>query len=194
MSALPLKADKAQTCWHVRFVPKADLRTAANKAAIRSPRRRGRATGPDFEAECVAKWRFHSSPGLLEFACLIGPSARRGVLWHLSKVLCRNPRRTTHKPVAGGNRPPGICPPRANAWRGWSRRAAPTNGPAVAEQSSAPAAVQPRPQLSCPVSRRSRPADDAVQLQKAFRSLLPLFELPRRANRGQPQAGRGSRG
>jgi len=24
MSASPLKADKAQTCWHVRFVPKAD--------------------------------------------------------------------------------------------------------------------------------------------------------------------------
>src|SRR5262249_12607273 len=59
------------------------------------------------------------------------PSARRGVLWHLSKVLCRNPRRTTHKPVAGGNRPPGICPRRADAWRGRSLRAAPTNGPAV---------------------------------------------------------------
>src|SRR5262249_9374266 len=29
MSALPLKADKARTCWHVRFVPKADLCTAA---------------------------------------------------------------------------------------------------------------------------------------------------------------------
>src|SRR5215471_16006483 len=128
------------------------------------------------------------------FACLTGPLARPGVLWHLSKVLCLNPRRTTHKPVAGGNRPPGICPRRANVWRGWSRRAAPTNGPAVAEQSSTPAAVQPRPQLSCPASRGSRPADDAVQLQKAFRLLLPLFELPHRANRGQPQAGRGSRG
>src|SRR5262245_48582677 len=25
MSALPLKADKAQTCWHVRFVPLANV-------------------------------------------------------------------------------------------------------------------------------------------------------------------------
>jgi len=31
MSALPLKADKARTCWHVRFVPIADKRTAAKK-------------------------------------------------------------------------------------------------------------------------------------------------------------------
>src|SRR5262245_1323136 len=30
MSALPLKADKAPTCWHVRFVPKADICSAAN--------------------------------------------------------------------------------------------------------------------------------------------------------------------
>src|SRR5262249_9350932 len=29
MSALSPKADKEQTCWYVRFVPKADLRTAA---------------------------------------------------------------------------------------------------------------------------------------------------------------------
>src|SRR5262249_34197790 len=128
----------------------------------------------DFEAECVAKRRFHKvTPGVLQFACLTGPLARRGVLWHLSKVPCRNPRRTTHTAGAGGHRPPGICPRRANAWRGWSRRAAPTNGPAVAEQSSTPAAVQPRPQLSCPASRGSRPADDAVQLQKAFRLLFP---------------------
>ena len=41
MSALPPKADKAQTCWHVRLVPKADLRTAANYLRVtRSPRRR----------------------------------------------------------------------------------------------------------------------------------------------------------
>src|SRR5262249_61602971 len=30
MSALPPKADKAQTCWLVRFVPKGDIRIAAN--------------------------------------------------------------------------------------------------------------------------------------------------------------------
>src|SRR5499425_3487811 len=126
------------------------------------------------------------------FACLTGPSARPGVLWHLSKVLCLNPRRTTHKPVAGGNRPLGVCPRPANAWRGWSRRAAPTNGPAVAEQSSTPASVQPPPHLSYPASRRSRPADDAVQLQKTSRLFYLLFELPRRANRGQPPAGRDS--
>src|SRR5262249_40951444 len=131
---------------------------------------------------------------LPELAGLTGLSARRGVLWHLSKMLCRNPRRTIHKPVAGGNTPLGICLRRANAWRGWSRRAAPTSGPAVAVQSSTPGAVQPPPHLSCPVSRRSRPADDAVQLQKTSRLFCLLFELPRLANRGQPQTGRGSRG
>src|SRR6516162_8577523 len=120
------------------------------------------------------------------FACLPGPSARRGVLWHLSKVLCRNPRRTTHKSVAGGNRPLGICPRRANAWRGWSRRAAPTNGPAVAVQSSMPVAVQPPLHPSSPRSTVSRPADDTVQLQKTFRLLLLLFELPRLTDQGQP--------
>jgi len=30
MSALPLKADKAQTCWHVRLGPKGDIRIAAD--------------------------------------------------------------------------------------------------------------------------------------------------------------------
>jgi hypothetical protein len=30
MSALPLKADKTHTCWHVRLVPKADICSAAN--------------------------------------------------------------------------------------------------------------------------------------------------------------------
>src|SRR5262245_8573043 len=43
MSALPLKADKAQTGWHVRFVPKADICSAANSIAIRSLRLRWRA-------------------------------------------------------------------------------------------------------------------------------------------------------
>ena len=37
MSALPLQADKAQPCWHVLFVPKADIRIAAKTVAIRSP-------------------------------------------------------------------------------------------------------------------------------------------------------------
>jgi hypothetical protein len=31
MSALPLKADKPQTCWHVRFVPQADIRPTFDK-------------------------------------------------------------------------------------------------------------------------------------------------------------------
>ena len=31
LSALPLKADKEQTCWYVRFVPKADACTATNE-------------------------------------------------------------------------------------------------------------------------------------------------------------------
>src|SRR5262249_24057640 len=121
------------------------------------------------------------------------PSVRPEVLWHLSKVLCRNPRRTTHKPVAGGNRRLGICPHRANAWRGWSRRVAPTNGPAVAVQSSRPVAVQPPLHPSSPRSTASRPADDTVQLQKTFRSLLLLFELPRLTDQGQLWAGRGLR-
>src|SRR5262245_34428675 len=34
MSALPLKADKAQTCWHVCFVPEADSCTAANDVQV----------------------------------------------------------------------------------------------------------------------------------------------------------------
>src|SRR6516162_7888353 len=134
------------------------------------------------------------TPAVLEFAGLTNLSARREMLWHLSRVSCRSPRRTTHKPVAGGNRPPGICPRHANVWQGWSRRAAPTNGPAVAVQSSTPAAVQPPPRLSCPALRGSRPAGDTVPLQKTSRLFRLLFELPRRANRGQPPAGRGSRG
>src|SRR5215472_8741654 len=43
MSALPLKADKERTSLYVRFVPQADICSAANSASIRSPRRRGRA-------------------------------------------------------------------------------------------------------------------------------------------------------
>src|SRR5262249_15864726 len=39
MSALPPKADKAPTCWHVRIVPLADSCTAAKSVSIRSPRR-----------------------------------------------------------------------------------------------------------------------------------------------------------
>src|SRR5262252_1604458 len=42
MSALPSKADIERRDGHVRFVPKADVRIAANSFAIRSPRRRGR--------------------------------------------------------------------------------------------------------------------------------------------------------
>src|SRR5215469_3178479 len=38
--ALPPKADIERHDWHVRFVPKADLRTATKSTAIRSPRRR----------------------------------------------------------------------------------------------------------------------------------------------------------
>ena len=40
---LPLKADMRELFRYVRFVPKADKRTAAKKGAIRSPRWRGRA-------------------------------------------------------------------------------------------------------------------------------------------------------
>src|SRR5262245_30151903 len=47
MSALPLKADKPQTCWHVRFVPGADICNAAKRCVrlfvTRSPRQRARA-------------------------------------------------------------------------------------------------------------------------------------------------------
>src|SRR5262249_45965695 len=46
LSALPPKADKQEKARHVRFVPKADIRIAANSRAIRSPRRRGRAAWP----------------------------------------------------------------------------------------------------------------------------------------------------
>jgi hypothetical protein len=48
-NTIPPKADKPQTCWHVRFVPQADSSTAAcNPRApglIRSHRRRSRAGG-----------------------------------------------------------------------------------------------------------------------------------------------------
>src|SRR5262245_39155843 len=42
MSALPPKADIEQTCWYVRFVPKADIRIAAKKPAVREPSARKR--------------------------------------------------------------------------------------------------------------------------------------------------------
>jgi hypothetical protein len=41
MSALPPKADIAESDWHVRFVPKADICSAA-RIVIRLPRPRGR--------------------------------------------------------------------------------------------------------------------------------------------------------
>src|SRR5215831_16125685 len=99
-------------------------------------------------------------------------------------MLRRNLRRTIHKPVAGRHTPLGICPRRANAWRGRSRRTVPTNEPAVAVQSSMPAAVLPPPHLSYPRSTASRPADDTVQLQKTSRLLFLLFELPGPTNQG----------
>src|SRR5262249_52061658 len=169
------------------------LRMAA-KAGLKCRCRKACSTSTHWLAASGASSASIVYPCLLEFAGLTGLSARRGVLWHLSKMLCPNPRRTTHKPVAGGNRLPGICPRRANAWRGGSRRAAPTNGLAVAEQSSTPGAVQPPPHLSGPASRGSCPADDGVPLQKTSRLFCLLFELPRLANQGQPQTGRGWRG
>src|SRR5215470_15594215 len=93
-------------------------------------------------------------------------------------MLRRNLRRTTHKPPAGARRLLGICPRRANAWRGRSRRTVPTNEPAAAVLSPMPAAVLPPPHLSCPPSGGSCPADGAVQLQKTSRSFCLLFELP----------------
>jgi len=42
MSALPPKADIAEYDWDVRFVPKADICTAAQISAIGSPRRQSR--------------------------------------------------------------------------------------------------------------------------------------------------------
>src|SRR5258706_10615649 len=97
-------------------------------------------------------------------------------LWHLSDLACRNPRRTRRKLAAEENWPQRICLRRANALRGRWRRATPTNGPAVAAQSSMPAAVQLPPHLSCPSSGESFPADDTVQLRKTFRLLLRPFE------------------
>src|SRR5262249_6843780 len=104
---------------------------------------------------------------------LTGPSARREVIWHLYKMLCRKPRRLHLNLCAEVNCLSAMSPPHSSAWRGLSPLPPPTNVPAFVEQSSTPAAVQPRPPLSCPASRGSRPADDAVQLQKAFRLLLP---------------------
>src|SRR5262245_2453725 len=100
-------------------------------------------------------------------------------------MVCRNPRRTTHKLVAGEKRPLDICPHGASAWQVWPPRAAPTSGPAGAVQSSMPVAVQPPLHPSSPRSTASRPADDTVQLQKTFRLLLLLFELPRLTDQGQ---------
>src|SRR5262249_22546710 len=50
MSALPPKADIERHDWHVRFVPKADLRTAAICSPIRSPRRRARVNDSGYGA------------------------------------------------------------------------------------------------------------------------------------------------
>src|SRR5262249_24210510 len=101
---------------------------------------------------------------------------------------------TTHKPVPKHREPPHIYLHHANTPRDWSRRAIPTNAPAAAERSSMPAAVQPPPQLSCPRSTVSRPANDTVQLQKTSRLLLVPFELPHPTSRGQSRAGRDPRG
>jgi len=45
LSALPLKADKAQSCWHVRFVPKADIARIITSGPVTIVKRGGR-TGP----------------------------------------------------------------------------------------------------------------------------------------------------
>ena len=45
------KVDKEQTPQDVRFVPKADLRTAADRVVIRSPRRRGRAASSSLRVD-----------------------------------------------------------------------------------------------------------------------------------------------
>src|SRR5262249_47725946 len=107
---------------------------------------------------------------------------RRGVHWRLSKMLCRSPRRTMHKPVGGAHELLGICIRRANAWRGQLQRAAPTKGPAVAVQLSTRAAVQPPPHSSCPALRGSCLSDNAIQLQKTSRWFCLLFELLHLAN------------
>ena len=51
MSALPLKADKAQTCCHVRLVPKADERAAAKAPLFDHLVGAGDERRWDFEAE-----------------------------------------------------------------------------------------------------------------------------------------------
>jgi len=52
MSALPPKADKAQTCWLVRFVPKATERTAAKSLYSITDQIRG----GDQSHDCQGAW------------------------------------------------------------------------------------------------------------------------------------------
>jgi len=71
MSALPPKADIERHAWHVRFVPKADIRTA-NSFAIRSPRRRAAETRA--ESSIRWPWRYRlcrtNVPSIISRTCL----------------------------------------------------------------------------------------------------------------------------
>jgi hypothetical protein len=104
-----------------------------------------------------------------------GPSAHLEGLWHLSKMLCRNPRRTSCKPVAEGNTLRGIFPRRTNTWRGWWRHAAPTNGLVVVLQSSTPVAGQPPLHLSYPALRASLSSPQYLRRAAADRVLRITF-------------------
>src|SRR5262249_60467691 len=78
MSAFAPKADKRHPSLYVRFVPKADIRTAAG-FLIRSPRRRGRA------ARRSATTQFDASRGANEYLGYCGAMlAIRTTLPHFS--------------------------------------------------------------------------------------------------------------
>ena len=71
----------------------------------------------------------------------------------------------------------------ANALRGWWRRAAPTNGPAVAVQSSMPAAVRASASPFLPsVKKHLAPQTIQFSFEKSFVCVIRPSELLRRAN------------
>src|SRR5262249_18518138 len=111
-----------------------------------------------------------------------GPSAHPEVLGHLSKMLCRNPRRTSCKPVAEGNTLRGIFPRRTNTWQGWWRHAAPTNGLVVVVQSSTPVAGQ---HLSYPALRASLFKSPPSDRLAAELTLLSVVDAEAATLRGQ---------
>src|SRR5215831_12990459 len=149
----------------------------------------------DFEAERVAKRRFHSSlPACLSLRARQVPQLAEECFGIFQRCCVRT---LDEPPINRLQEGIGfqvfalVAPMLGEGGRGAQL---PPTGLLLLSNRQRLGAVQPPPPLSGPASRGSCPADDGVPLQKTSRLFCLLFELPRLVNQGQPQTGRGWRG